>query len=169
MNLDRLRGLYGPLTKTQFPDAFIGRNSDDGFAILVKDDTGDWDRTGPEYPTKTEALAVLPAVHARYHGTDGVTTATRHADQAYAELALAHTRAVQNRQRLNETLSDAASAKQRLIVGHGSKADTVSPHVIAIAQLLVNALHVEILTADRAEQAASDAARDAFNASKAAV
>lgn len=164
MNLDRLRGLYGPLTKTQFPDAFIGRNSDDGFAILLKDDSGDWDRTGPEYPTKTEALAVLPAVHARYHGTDGGTPAARHTDQTYAELALAHADAVRHRQ----TIQEAHGVADTLVRKIGGNGPIPSPALLA-AQLVIQLLTYDLMAANEAEQTASDAARDAFNTSKATV
>ena len=164
MNLDRLRGLYGPLTKTQFPDAFVGRNSDDGFAILVKDDIGDWDRTGPEYPTKTEALAVLPAVHARYHGTDGVTTAARHTDQTYAELAQAHTQAVQHEQAMKAALDTADTLVRK--IGEGTPVPTAT---LLAANLVVTLLTHNVIAAEASERGAADAARDAFNASKAAV
>lgn len=83
----------------------------------------------------------------------------------YSELALAHTGAVRNRQAIAEAASYADSALRKLTVDVPTNA--ISPHVVSVAQLLVNVLRTEGLAADRAEQAASDAARDAFNASAA--
>ena len=72
-----LASLYHPITPTQHPRVIVGWNGPRkgmDFVLLFKDDTGDWDRSGPVYPTKTEALANVPARAAAFFGTEAPET-----------------------------------------------------------------------------------------------